>query len=213
MPGESAASEGHEPKRGHAPARPSGAPAWGGGPGGGAEPGGSASAGDSASAEDSAGPEVGAGPGGGGLGSSARLGDGTGRRGGGPGSSTATWGGPAPWREEDLPPGTSERQRLEHAFGLAIRKAGSIMQLLGQAAADRIGITATDLNCLNILSLTGPITAGELAKRTGLTTASITGVVDRLEASGFVRRERDTHDRRRVVIYVILERAARDVAP
>jgi len=107
----------------------------------------------------------------------------------------------------------SERQRLEHAFGLAIRRAGSVMQLLGQAAADRIGINTTDLNCLNILSLTGPMTAGELAKATGLTTASITGVVDRLEASGFVRRERDTRDRRRVVIHVILKRAARDVAP
>ena len=87
----------------------------------------------------------------------------------------------------------------------AIRKTGSLMQLMGQAAADRIGINATDLNCLNILSFSGQLTAGELARATGLTTASITGVVDRLEEAGFVRRERDPRDRRRVVIQLVAE--------
>jgi DNA-binding transcriptional regulator GbsR (MarR family) len=116
----------------------------------------------------------------------------------------------------DAPPATraavSERRWLEAAFGLAIRRTGSIMQILGQAAAERIGINATDLNCLNIISLTGPMTAGELARQTGLTTASITGVIDRLAESGFVRRERDATDRRRVVIHIIPERALHDVA-
>jgi DNA-binding MarR family transcriptional regulator len=111
------------------------------------------------------------------------------------------------------PAAVSERRRLEAAFGLAIRRTGSIMQILGQAAAERIGINATDLNCLNILSLTGPMTAGDLARVTGLSTASITGVIDRLEESGFVRRERDTTDRRRVVVHLVTERAWRDVAP
>ena len=57
------------------------------------------------------------------------------------------------------------------------------------------------------------MTAGGLAKATGLTTASITGVADRLEEAGFVRRERDPRDRRRVVIRLMLERALSDVAP
>ena len=83
---------------------------------------------------------------------------------------------------------------------------------MNQAAADRIGINATDLNCLNILSFKGQMTAGELARETGLTTASITGVVDRLEEAGYVRRERDPRDRRRVVIRLVLETALRDVA-
>lgn len=109
--------------------------------------------------------------------------------------------------------GVTDRRRLEGAFGLAIRRTGSIMQLIGQAAAERIGINSTDLNCLNMLSLAGHMTAGELARATGLTTASITGVVDRLEEAGFVRRERDASDRRRVVIHVKAERAASDVVP
>jgi DNA-binding MarR family transcriptional regulator len=105
-----------------------------------------------------------------------------------------------------------ERAELAASFGAAIRRTGSLMQLMNQAAADRIGINPTDLNCLNILSFRGQMTAGELARVTGLTTASITGVVDRLEEAGFVRRERDPRDRRRVVIRLVLETALRDVA-
>ncbi len=98
------------------------------------------------------------------------------------------------------------------AFAAAIRRTGSLMQLMGQAAAERIGINSTDLNCLNILSFSGQMTAGELARATGLTTASITGVIDRLEEAGFVSRERDPHDRRRVVVRLALDKAVREVA-
>ena len=118
-----------------------------------------------------------------------------------------------PWAEPfAADTGRPERAELAAEFGAAVRRTGSLFQLMGQAAADRIGINATDLNCLNILSFSGRMTAGELARATGLTTASITGVVDRLEEAGFVTRERDPHDRRRVVIQLVLERGLRDVA-
>jgi len=114
------------------------------------------------------------------------------------------------------PGGTAEpggRRRIEGEFLLAVRRAGAVMQLLGAASAERIGINVTDLNCLNILALQGHMTAGDLARVTGLTTASITGVLDRLEEAGFVRRERDPHDRRRVIIRLDAARGMRDVAP
>jgi DNA-binding MarR family transcriptional regulator len=118
-----------------------------------------------------------------------------------------------PWPESPTTAaGPRERAELELAFATAMRRTGSLMQLMGQAAADRIGINNTDLNCLNILSFSGHMTAGELAKATGLTTASITGVVDRLEEAGFVRRERDPNDRRRVVVRLSLDKAVSDVA-
>jgi len=128
-----------------------------------------------------------------------------------------------PWADEtswdaawEVPPGTpgwtDERRLLVLAFALALRKTGSLFNLMGQATADRIGINATDMNCLNILSFSGSMTAGELARATGLTTASITGVVDRLEAAGFVRRERDPADRRRVVVTIVVEKAVPEVA-
>ena len=110
-------------------------------------------------------------------------------------------------------PRTVQRPQLEGEFVLAMRKTGLVSQLLSQAAAERIGINVTDLNCLNVIALTGSMTAGELARATGLTTASITGVLDRLEDSGFVRRERDPGDRRRVNIVLNASRALRDVAP
>jgi DNA-binding MarR family transcriptional regulator len=119
----------------------------------------------------------------------------------------------APWAAPQGTPGWSdERRLLAMAFALAVRQTGSLMNLMGQAAAERIGINATDLNCLNILSFSGSMTAGELAKATGLTTASITGVVDRLEGAGFVHRERDQTDRRRVVVTIVIEKALREVA-
>ena len=118
-----------------------------------------------------------------------------------------------PWAESPTSgPGTPGRAELELAFATAMRRTGSLMQLVGQAAADRIGINATDLNCLNILSFSGHMTAGELARATGLTTASITGVVARLEQAGYARRERDPHDRRRVVVTLVLDQAMRNVA-
>ena len=124
--------------------------------------------------------------------------------------SRAGWG--TPWAESPTSgAGPPERAELELAFAMAVRRTGSLMQLMGQAAADRIGINSTDLNCLNILSFSGHMTAGELARATGLTTASITGVIDRLEEAGFVRRERDPNDRRRVVVRLAMDKAAQDV--
>jgi len=117
-----------------------------------------------------------------------------------------------PWAEP-FGTGRPERAKLAEQFGAGVRRTGSLFQLMGQAAADRIGINATDLNCLNILTFRGEMTAGELARETGLTTASITGVTDRLEEAGFVRRERDPADRRRVVIRLVLEKGLAEVAP
>src|SRR5580658_4174877 len=129
-----------------------------------------------------------------------------------PWSEETVW--EAPWAGPPGAPGWSdERRLLAMAFATGLRKTGSLMQVMSQAAADKIGINATDLNCLNILSFSGSMTAGELARATGLTTASITGVIDRLEQSGFVRRERDAGDRRRVLVRMETAKALGTIAP
>lgn len=94
----------------------------------------------------------------------------------------------------------------------ALRRNGAWSVSMSQAAAERIGVNTTDLHCLNLLS-DGPMTAGEMARRAGITTASVTGVIDRLEAAGYVRRERDDSDRRKVTVTLQVQRAAQDVAP
>lgn len=94
-----------------------------------------------------------------------------------------------------------------------MRALSSQTVLYSQAVAERLGINLTDLMCLGILGGTGPITAGRLAGLTGLTTGAITGVVDRLERAGYVRRERDPDDRRRVIVTRVPERQQETGAP
>jgi DNA-binding MarR family transcriptional regulator len=90
-------------------------------------------------------------------------------------------------------------QELKHA----VRRSSAQGVIFGQTVANRAGISASDLECLDFLNLEGRVTAGRLAEVTGLTTGAITGVVDRLEQAGLVRRERDDNDRRKVFIATI----------
>src|SRR6476659_3853789 len=94
-------------------------------------------------------------------------------------------------------------QELEHAA----RRSSAQGVMFSQAVANSVGISSSDLECLDFLNLEGRVTAGRLAEVTGLTTGAITGVVDRLEKAGLVRRERDEQDRRKVFISVVPETA------
>src|SRR6202043_2327375 len=94
---------------------------------------------------------------------------------------------------------------LEHA----VRRSTAQGTMFSQTVANRAGISSSDLECLDFLNLEGRVTAGRLAEVTGLTTGAITGVVDRLEKAGFVRRERDEADRRKVFIATVPENVAK----
>jgi DNA-binding MarR family transcriptional regulator len=96
-------------------------------------------------------------------------------------------------------------EELEHA----VRRSSAQGVIFGQTVASRVGISSSDLECLDFLNLEGRVTAGRLAEVTGLTTGAITGVVDRLEKAGLVRRERDDHDRRKVFIATVPENVAK----
>jgi DNA-binding MarR family transcriptional regulator len=71
-----------------------------------------------------------------------------------------------------------------------------------EVAREKLGINRTDLRCLNIVDNQGPMTAGRLAELSGLTTAAVTSVLDRLERAGYARRVRDQEDRRQVMVEV-----------
>lgn len=89
----------------------------------------------------------------------------------------------------------------------AVQQAGSRygarFMMVHQAIADRLGLNIIDLRCLRLAREAGEPTAGHLAKVTGLTTGTITGVLDRLEKARFIRRERVTDDRRKVTVKVL----------
>ena len=69
-------------------------------------------------------------------------------------------------------------------------------------AAECLGVSESDLRCLNIVENKGGISAGELAVEAGLTAGAVTGVIDRLEKIGYARRTPDPDDRRRVRVEV-----------
>ncbi|MFJ7512797.1 MarR family winged helix-turn-helix transcriptional regulator [Peribacillus simplex] len=88
----------------------------------------------------------------------------------------------------------------------SLQRYGMRSVLFQQNMALKIGVSHTDLKSAEILNETGPITAGELSKITGLSTGSVTALINRLEKSGYVKRERDQLDGRRVMIAPIPER-------
>jgi DNA-binding MarR family transcriptional regulator len=81
-----------------------------------------------------------------------------------------------------------------------LRNVGAQSVLMSDAVAKLVGLNSTDLECLDLLGLAGPTTAGRLATATGLTTGAMTAVIDRLERAGFARRVRDAEDRRCVLV-------------
>lgn len=98
---------------------------------------------------------------------------------------------------------TRKPQRREELFAALAheeRLVGVMGVMLTQAIADRVGLTATDLKTIDLFNLFGPMSPGRLAGLTGLTTGGVTRLIDRLERAGFVRREPDPHDRRRVIV-------------
>jgi DNA-binding MarR family transcriptional regulator len=96
--------------------------------------------------------------------------------------------------------GNSKKRLIEQTLQ-EIRALDGELDLMDQAIADRLGMNRTDAQCMDLISRLGPMTAGELADRVGLTAGAITSVLDRLERGRWIRRERDSADRRRVIVY------------
>ena len=82
------------------------------------------------------------------------------------------------------------------------RVSGNQDDAFDSLAAERLGVSETDLRCLNIIENSGGLTAGELAHQAGLTPGAVTGVIDRLEKAGYARRSSDPADRRRIRVEV-----------
>src|SRR5687768_13070282 len=95
-----------------------------------------------------------------------------------------------------------KKQELIAELGELFRISGIQDNAFDDATAERLGINRTDLNCIDIIERHGGVTAGELATESGLSTAAVTAVIDRLERAGYARRVRDPDDRRRVRVEV-----------
>jgi DNA-binding MarR family transcriptional regulator len=83
---------------------------------------------------------------------------------------------------------------------LRVRALMNAARELTARLSRELGMNTTDMVALDLLDVHGPMGAAELARRLGIRSASVTVLVDRLEAAGHVERVREKADRRRVTI-------------
>ena len=95
------------------------------------------------------------------------------------------------------------------ALNRIARESSGLGAVFAETVARHLGVSHSDLECIDIIALRGRVTAGELAQQSGLTTGAVTGVIDRLERAGFARRERDTNDGRKVYVRILDKALAR----
>jgi DNA-binding MarR family transcriptional regulator len=100
----------------------------------------------------------------------------------------------------------SARKRILEELGRVGREHSDATVLFHATIAGLLGLHPTDYKVMGLLERLGPQSAGDIARHSGLATASVTNLLDRLEEKGFVRRVRDTEDRRRVLIELVRDR-------
>ena len=96
---------------------------------------------------------------------------------------------------------------------VGIRQVIASAVLFNYEVAERTGMNIRDAQVLGLCQLHGPLTAGQIATLAQLPSATVTGVIDRLEALHMVRRARDAKDRRKVIVEVDDEHLFRTLGP
>jgi DNA-binding MarR family transcriptional regulator len=93
-----------------------------------------------------------------------------------------------------------KREETIHTIVERFREMSIETIMFHQAIADVLGLHITDHKSLDLIHRFGSMPAGKLAELTGLTTGAVTGIIDRLEKVGYVKRTNDPKDRRRTII-------------
>jgi DNA-binding MarR family transcriptional regulator len=108
---------------------------------------------------------------------------------------------------------TGRRAELLEQLAMAGRASSVATVMFHTTVAAKQGLSASEEKALDLLERSGPLTAGELARRSGLAPASVTGLINRLEQKGFARRIQNPSDRRSILVEVDVERMYARVAP
>ncbi|WP_291881038.1 MarR family transcriptional regulator [Chryseobacterium sp.] len=93
------------------------------------------------------------------------------------------------------------------------REFSTVTVLMHQAIAQKAGLVGTDHKYIDLLLQHGSMTAGQIAELSGITTGAVTAMIDRLEKSKLVKRERQTDDRRKVLVVLDQEEAFKRIGP
>lgn len=99
------------------------------------------------------------------------------------------------------------RRRAGGEIKRTLRELNNQVALLNNQVGARVDLRPLDLDCLDVVAIHGPLSPSDLARRAGLHPATITGILDRLEKTGWIVRERDEADRRAVRVRALPDRA------
>lgn len=98
----------------------------------------------------------------------------------------------------------TERANLESVISADVRALSAEFEQIGRAFAGHNDVGPNDFRALVLILVAetagSPLTSGELSRRMNLSGAAITYVVERMIASGHIRRESDPADRRKVIL-------------
>jgi DNA-binding MarR family transcriptional regulator len=101
---------------------------------------------------------------------------------------------------------TRRRRRLATQIKESLRDLRNQLSMLNRQVGAHLELKDVDLDCLDLINISGPLSPSALARIAGVHPATITGILDRLERAGWVARERDPADRRAVVVKALRER-------
>jgi DNA-binding MarR family transcriptional regulator len=118
-----------------------------------------------------------------------------------------------PSAPDDTRSPSGRRSELLEQLAMAGRASSVATVMFHTAVAAKQGLSASEEKALDLLERSGPLTAGELARQSGLAPASVTGLINRLEQKGFARRIQNPSDRRSILVEVDVERIYARVAP
>jgi DNA-binding MarR family transcriptional regulator len=106
-----------------------------------------------------------------------------------------------------------QKDSIIEKFRIASRKYSDASIFMHEAIARKAGLSGTDHKYLGLILQHKELTAGDIAKLTGLTTGAVTGLIDRLEKKKLLKRQFTKDDRRKVIIIPNVENSMKLLQP